>query len=94
MKHEIENHWGDVHFNGKGNKYFSDGNLEFEGEYLNGKKWTGKGYDKKNISYEIKNEKEYIKEYYDVDTLKFEGEYLNGEKSGKVKVYNNKNNFF
>ena len=45
----------------------------FEGEYLNGKKWNGKGkeYDKNN------------------GKLIFEGEYLNGEKNGKVKEYKN-----
>ncbi len=43
-----------------------DNELIFEGEYLNGKKWNGKG-------------KEY---YLDGDLsshLKFEGEYINGE---------------
>ena len=33
--------------NGKGKEYDDDDNLEFSGEYLNGKKWNGKGYDKK-----------------------------------------------
>ena len=29
--------------NGKGKQYDNDGNLLFEGEYLNGKRWNGKG---------------------------------------------------
>ena len=37
--------------NGKGIEYYKNGNIKFEGEYLNGKKWNGKGYDPKNISY-------------------------------------------
>ena len=28
--------------NGKGKEYYSNGKLEFEGDYLNGKKWNGK----------------------------------------------------
>ena len=31
--------------NGKGKQYYSNDNLEFEGEYLNDKKWNGKGYN-------------------------------------------------
>ena len=27
--------------NGKGEKYFYNGNIEFKGEYLKGKKWNG-----------------------------------------------------
>ena len=29
--------------NGKGKEYNNNGELEFEGEYLNGKRWNGKG---------------------------------------------------
>ena len=36
----------------------------FEGEYLNGKKWNGKGYDKKgNIIYQLNNGNGNIKLY-------------------------------
>ena len=63
--------------------------MEYEGEYLYGKKWTGKGYDKKgNIIYELINGtgkiKEYNKMFYKVS---FEGELLNGERNGKGKEY-------
>ena len=34
--------------NGKGKKYFYNGKIYFEGEYLNDKKWNGKGYDNNN----------------------------------------------
>ena len=41
--------------NGKGKEFYNDGKLKFEGKYLNGKKWEGKGYDKSNnIIYELK----------------------------------------
>ena len=65
--------------------------LRYEGKYLNGKLWNGKGYDNKgNLEYEIKNGKGHIKEYFDDDEddkLLFEGEYLNGERNGKGKEY-------
>ena len=78
--------------NGKGKEYqakdvqsaiFSSAKLSFEGYYSNGRKWNGKGYDNfKNIAYEIKNGKGYIKEYCN-DKIIFEGEYLNVEVNGK-----------
>ena len=50
--------------NGKVKEYYYDGKLIFEGEYLNGKKWNGKGYNDKNqIIYELKEGKGYMKEY-------------------------------
>ena len=59
----------------------------FEGEYLNGKKWKGKGYDNlKNLVYELNDGKGYIKKCWFNDVL-FEGEYLNCERNGKGKEY-------
>ena len=52
--------------------------LEFEGEYLNEKKWTGKGYHNGEVVYEINNGKGNIKEYDGNYEIIFEGEYLNG----------------
>ena len=71
----LNNIQGGSHTNNKGK-------LEYEGEYLNGKKWNGKGYDEKgNIIYELKNGNGNIKEYNDeYGYLEFEGEYLNGKK--------------
>ena len=57
----------------------------FIGEYLNGRKWKGKGkelYPDKKIFFQgeyDKGKKLRGKEYYEEGQLKFEGEYLNGE---------------
>ena len=76
---------------GKGKEYNFYKRLTFEGEYLYDLKWNGKGYDKsKNIIYELKNGKGFVKEYnYDHDNLEFEGEYLFGKRNGKGKEYTN-----
>ena len=56
----------------------------FEGEYLNGKRWNGKEYDKNGIiEFEIKNGNGKGKEYYNDCKLKFEGEYLYSKWEGK-----------
>ena len=74
--------------NGKGKEYYDTGILKFEGEYINGKRWNGKGYNKNGlIQFEIIDGKGEIKEFYEDGKLKFEGEYLNGEKNGKGKEY-------
>ena len=57
--------------------YYFNGNLEFEGEYLNGKKWNGKGYDNNHIIYQLKDGNGLI------DTKYFKGEIKNGERNGK-----------
>jgi len=67
-------------FKSKGRE-FTNGRLEFEGEYLFNKKWNGKRYDEEgNIICEFKNGKGKAKEYDDYGLLEFEGEYLNGMK--------------
>ena len=49
----------------------------FEGEYINGKRWKGKG-------------KEYHYGFLGNLEIKFEGEYKNREKAGIGKEFNNK----
>ena len=72
------------------NRYFN--NLEFEGDYLKGKRnGKGKEYDsegKKRFEGEYLNGKRhgYGKEYI-FYKLRFEGEYLKGERNGKGKEY-------
>ena len=65
--------------------------MEYEGEYLNGKRWNGKG---KEYDYygKLKFEGEYLNgerngkgKEYEYGKLKFEGEYLNGKKMEKEK---------
>jgi len=75
--------------NGKGKVYHSNGQIKFEGEYFNGKKWNGKGYDNyNNVIYELKNGKGIVKKYKGtIDRLSFEGEYKNGKKNGICKEY-------
>ena len=64
------------------------GELKFEGEYLNGNKWNGNGYDNNNnIAYSLKDGKGLIKEYDIFDNLIYEGEYLNEKRHGKGKEY-------
>ena len=77
------------YLNGKGKEYYYDGKLLFEGEYKDGKRWNGKGYNPGgNVLYELKNGKGYVQEVYDNNKLKLECEYLWGEKNGKIKQYN------
>ena len=74
----FEGFYGNNKRNGLGNEYKKINNetkLIFEGEYLDGKKWTGKYY-------------EYDE---DTNELIFECEYLNGKIEGQVKEYNKHN---
>ena len=57
----------------------------------NGKRWDGKGYNKNNIIYEIKDGKGYLKDY-NYNEIIFEGEYMNGLKNGNGKEYNTNGN--
>ena len=66
---------------GKGKEYNDDGELKFEGEYLNGKRWNGKGFNiVRNKILEIINGEGKGKEYNYEGRLIFEGEYLNGKR--------------
>ena len=73
----------------KKGKYYVYGRLEFEGEYLYGIEWNGKGYDRNgNVVYEIINGKGTVRKYDITGNLIFEGEYLNGKRwNGIVKEY-------
>ena len=80
---------------GKGKEYANDGNLIFEGEYLNGQRnGKGKEYDKHgNLRFEgeyLYNQKRKGKEYVN-NRLEYEGEYLYGRK-WNGKGYNKKGN--
>ena len=70
-------------------KEIINGNIEYEGEYFNNKKYNGKGYDENgNIIYELISGNGKVKEYAN-DKLIFEGEYINGKRwNGNEKEYN------
>ena len=57
-------------------KVYYEGELEFEGEYLNENRWNGKGHNiEGDIEFEIKDGKGIVKEFDSHFNLKFEGEY-------------------
>ena len=75
---------------GTGKEYYFNGEIKFEGEYKNGKRWNGKGYNKKGeLEFELKNGNGIIKEYRDImgNALEYEVEYKNGLKDGKGREY-------
>ena len=58
--------------------------MQYIGEYLNGKKWNGNGFNSNNtISYELKDGKGFVIE----DEFNYECEYLFGERNGKGKEF-------
>ena len=66
--------------NGKGIEYYYNGQIKFEGIYLLGLKFKGKGYDiHGKIIYELEDGKGYIKEVNSDNDIIFEGEYPNGK---------------
>ena len=66
--------------------------LFFEGEYLNDKKWNGKGFDKNGeIIFELKDGTGKCQEYNNNGKLIFEGEYLNGKGWDGI-IYDDKQN--
>ena len=77
--------------NGKDKEYFNTGKLEFEGEYIDCKKWDGKRFNfQGNEQYTIKNGKGKVKEFFSNGIISFEGDYLNGERNGNgIEYYDN-----
>ena len=66
--------------NGNGKEYDMNNKLIFCGEFKDGKRWNGIGYNgANNIVYELKNGKEMVKEN-NFGYLIFGGDYLNGNK--------------
>ena len=90
---EYEGEYSNGLRHGKGKKYKKQKELLFDGEFFEGKRWTGKAYDTINNNiYELKNGKGFIREYYDdnnlfYENMLYEGDYLNGERHGKAKIY-------
>ena len=78
------------YLNGKRNGFGIEYNLnggKFKGEFKNGNKWDGTGYDKNGeIDYEIIEGFGVIKEYY-TGKLIYVGEYSRGERHGNGREY-------
>ena len=76
---------------GNGKEYDYEGNLIYEGEYLNGvKSVKGKEYLKGKIKYEgeyLNGERNGKGKEFKYNRLRFEGEYLKGKRNGKGKEY-------
>ena len=76
--------------NGKGIKYYPNGNILYEGDFINGK-FEGNGkYNYDNGNYFIGKYKNGLRIgkgiiYYNNGSVMFEGEYVNGEKEGNGK---------
>ena len=73
---------------GKGIEYYSDGKIKFEGEYSNGYKKEGNGYNYLGkIYFELERNGKGIE--YDIiyGKLKYEREFLNEKRNGKGKEY-------
>ena len=85
-----------INGNVKGKVYYGNGKLEFEGEYLNGKK-NGKGkeyFDNGKLRFEgyyLNGKRNGKGKEYSNGKLIFEGEYLNGKRwNGKEYDYDGK----
>ena len=67
--------------NGEGKEYYEDGSLKYEGKFLNGFKWEGKGFNMLtgDVLYELKDGKGFIIEYDFSGKLLYEGENINGK---------------
>ena len=65
--------------NGKGKEYYENGQIKFDGDYFQGRKIEGKGYDNKGNEYLIIERNQKSKEYNKKGKVIFEGEYFNGK---------------
>ena len=75
---------------GKGQEYYENGQIKFEGEYFEGRKIEGKGYDNKGNEYLKIERNGKGKEYNKNGKVVFEGEYFNGKRWNGTR-YNEKN---
>ena len=90
LKYEGEFKDGEIH--GYGKEYDSNSNLEFEGEYLCGKRWNGiviHRHKNKKILFEgeYKNGKLWTGKGYKIYNNEIDYEIING--NGKYKIYDN-----
>ena len=84
-------------YNGKGKEYDKEGNLIFEGEFKNGKRWEGilrKSWEKNNHDKTEINDGNYTGKQYYKGQIIFEGEFFLGKKSKGKKIFYDVNNNF
>ena len=89
----FENNYINGIIQGKGKEYYNDGAIKFEGEYLFGKKWIGKEFDKDENIYEIYyGNRSWIFKGYNIFNYILESQHSNEAIEGKIKelYYNNK----
>ena len=71
------------------------GNLLYEGEYKNGKRWNGKMYNNnEDLELVLKKGNGNGKEYDFLSNLNYEGNYINGNREGIGKEFNDNKMIF
>jgi len=79
----FEGHYKNLKRNGQGKEIYKNGNIQFEGEYKEGKRWNGKTYNFAGIEeFEIINGTGNIREYNIYGIKIYEGDIVNGVKEG------------
>jgi antitoxin component YwqK of YwqJK toxin-antitoxin module len=73
---------------GHGKELYSNGKIQFDGEYLNGRRWNGQTYTFNGIKeFDIINGEGYIREYNIHGIKTYEGDIVNGIKEGFGKDF-------
>ena len=84
----FEGHYDNFVRNGKGKELYKNGKIQFEGEYINGKRWQGKTYNYMGIEeFEIKEGSGNIREYNYNGIKLYEGDIVKGIKEGYGKEF-------
>ena len=69
--------------NGHGKELYNNGKIQFEGEYLDGKRWKGQTYNISGIKeFDIVDGGGYVREYNIYGIKTYEGDIVNGVKEG------------
>ena len=82
---------GNFVYGGKelGKEFFWNGVIQYDGNYINNKKWNGIGYDinQRQIYNIINGACDNVVEYDDYGQIIYEGPYKNGDRCGRGKEY-------
>ena len=82
---------GNFVYGGKelGKEFFWNGVIQYDGHYINNRKWNGIGYDinQRQIYKIVNGACDNVVEYDDYGQIIYEGPYRNGERCGKGKEY-------